>query len=180
MLRGQRAQNAADERGVERGRRGLAADASYGGGGEGGAAGAVVEEVVDVAADGTRGEKLGCDLGVFELWRARRHEAKLNLAGHLEVALHALLFFVDALVEAGVGDADCDLRGQSGEGALVVFVVVVETGMFEVENADDLALVDEGDCELGADFGVGLDVAGIFADVWSEDGFAELGGSADE
>jgi hypothetical protein len=27
----------------------------------------------------------------------------------LEVALHALLFLVDALVEAGVGDADGDL-----------------------------------------------------------------------
>ena len=41
-------------------------------------------------------------------WRmggVRGHEAELDLAGHVEVALHALFFFVDALVEAGIGDA---------------------------------------------------------------------------
>lgn len=99
----------------------------------------------------------------------------MDLTSHLEVALHALLFFVDALVETCVGDADGYLRGQSGECALVILVVVVDSSVFEIEDADDLALVDERDGEFGADFGVGLDVAGIFADVGGEDRFAELG-----
>ena len=108
------------------------------------------------------------------------HESELDLASHLEVALHALLLLVDALIEAGVGDADGDLRGEGTEGALVVLVVVVDAGVLEVEDADDFALVDEGDGKLGADLGVGFDVAGVFADVGGEDGLAQLGGGADE
>jgi len=108
------------------------------------------------------------------------HESELDLASHLEVALHALLLLVDALIEAGVGDADGDLRGEGAEGALVVLVVVVDAGVLEVEDADDFALVDEGDGKLGADLGVGFDVAGVFADVGGEDGLAQLGGGADE
>src|SRR5437879_4392954 len=70
--------------------------------------------------------------------------------------------------------------GEGGEGALVVFVEVVDAGVFEVEDADDVALVDEGDGELGAGLGVLGDVAGVFAGVGDEDGFAELGGGADD
>ena len=113
MLRGEGAEDAADECGVERGGRGFAADISDG---DGGAAGTVVEVVEDVASDGAGGDELGGDFGALELGRARGHEAELDLAGHLEVALHALLFFVDALVEAGVGDADGDLRGRGWRG----------------------------------------------------------------
>ena len=69
----------------------------------------------------------------------RRQEAQLHRAGHVEVALHALLFVVDALVEACVGDGDGDLRGEGGEGLEVVFVVVVDAGVFQVDDANDLA-----------------------------------------
>ena len=144
------------------------------------AARAVVEVVVDVSADGARGDELRGDLGALEFGRTRGHEAELDLAGHLEVALHALFFLVDALVEPRVGDADGDLRAEGGERALVVIVVVVDAGVFEVEHADDFAFVDQRDGEFGANLGVGLDVAGIFADVGSEDGLAQLGGGADE
>ena len=75
---------------------------------------------------------------------------------------------MDAAVEAGVGDADGDLRGEGGEGALVVFVVVVDAGVLEVEDADDLALVDEGNGELGADLGVRFNIAGALAGVRRE------------
>ena len=177
MLGRERAEDAADECGVEGGWCGLAADVAYG---QTGATGAVVEVVVDVAADGAGGNEGGGDLGAFEYRRPGWHETELNFAGHLEVALHALLFFVNALVEAGVGDADGDLCGQRGEGALVILVVVVDASVFEIEDADDLALVDERDSEFGADFGVGFDVARIFADVGGEDGFAKLGRGADE
>ncbi len=79
---------------------------------------------------------------------------------------------MDALVEAGVGDGDGDLRGEGGEGALVVVVVVVDAGVLEVDDADDVALVDERDGELGAGFGIFGDVARVFADVGGEDGRA--------
>src|SRR5882757_8605352 len=177
MLWGEGSEDAADERGVEGCGSGFAADISDG---EGGAAGTVVEVVVDIASDGTGGDELGGDFGALELRWTGGHEAELDLAGHLEVALHALLFLVDALVEARVGDADGDLRGEGGEGALVIVVVVVDAGVFEVEDADDLAFIDEGNGELGADFGVGFDVARVFADVGSENRFAELGGGADK
>ena len=115
---------------------------------------AVVEEVVEVAADGTGGVEADGDLRVGGVGGGGGHEAELHLAGHVEVALHALFFFVDALVETGVDDGDGDLGGEGGEGAEVVFVVVVDAGVFEVDDADDAALVDEGDGELGAGFGV--------------------------
>jgi len=102
------------------------------------------------------------------------------LSGHVEVALHALLFLVDALVETSVGDTDGDLRGERGEGALVVFVVVVDAGVFEVDDADDLALVDERDGELRAHFGVRFDVAWVFADIGGENRLAELSSGADK
>src|SRR5271167_4376108 len=100
MLWRERAQDAADECGVECSGCCLAADVSDG---EGYAAGAVVEVVVDVAPDGTCGNELGGDLGALEFRGTRRHEAQLDLAGHLEVALHALFFLVDALIEPRVG-----------------------------------------------------------------------------
>ena len=54
MLRRERAQDAADQGGVERCGRGLSADVAEG---YGDAAGAVVEEVVDVSADGAGGDR---------------------------------------------------------------------------------------------------------------------------
>ena len=62
----------------------------------------------------------------------------------------------------------------------MVIVVVIDAGVFEVEHTDDFAFVDQRDGEFGANFGVGLDVAGVLADVGSEDGLAQLGGGADE
>ncbi len=66
---------------------------------------------------------------------------------------------MDALVEARVRDGDGDLRGQRGESALVVLVVVVDASVLEVDHADDLAFVDERDGQLGASLRVGRDVA---------------------
>ncbi len=177
MLRGERAEDAADESGVESGGRGFATDVSDG---QGGPADAIVEVVVDVASYGAGGDKFGGNLDTLEFGWTRGHETELDLASHLEVALHALFLFVDSLVEAGVGDADGDLRGERGQRSLMVLVVVVDAGVFEIEDADDLAFVDEGDGKFGADFGVGFDVAGVFADVGGEDGLAKLCCGADE
>src|ERR1700723_2096775 len=103
MAAGERWKYSVGERGVECGGGCFAADVADG---EGGAAGAVVEVVVDVASNGSGGDELGCNLCAFELRRARGHEPELDLAGHLKIALHALLFLVNTLIETGVGDAE--------------------------------------------------------------------------
>jgi hypothetical protein len=207
MARGEGTQEAGDERGVEGGGGGLAGDVAEreqdagGGAGDVGAGGwgrvelgagadaiaeggvklgAVVEEVIDVAADGAGGVEADGDLGVGGGGGIGRHEAELDLARHFQVALHALFFLVNALVEARVGDGDGDLRGEGGEGAEMVFVVVVDAGVFEVDDADDAAFIDEGDGELGAGFRVFGDVARVLADIRGEDGAAVFGCGADE
>jgi hypothetical protein len=91
----------------------------------------------------------------------------------------ALLLLGDALVEARVLDGDGDLRGERGDGALVVFVEVVGAGVFDIEHADDLALVDQRHGHLGARLGVDHVIARIFADVADQHG-AALGAAADE
>ncbi len=60
----------------------------------------------------------------------------------------------DGLVEAGVFDGDGDLRGERGEHALVLFIEEVGARVFEVENADDAALVEERHDQLGARLGI--------------------------
>jgi len=181
MPGGERAEDAADERRIKGGWSGLSADISDRDGEAAGVfGGAVVEEVVDVAADGAGGKEAGGDLGVGRLGWGGWKKSQLDLARHFEVALHALFLFVNALVEAGVGDGDGDLRGEGGEGALVVVVEVADAGVLEVDDADDVALVDEGDGQLGAGFGVFGDVAGIFADIRGENRGSLGGGGADE
>ncbi len=52
--------------------------------------------------------------------------------------------------------------------------------MLEIDDADDVALVDQRDGKLGAGLGVLRDVARVFADVGGEYGRALRGGGADE
>ena len=66
------------------------------------------------------------------------------------------------------------------QGAHVVFVVVVHARVFEVDDSDDFALVDERNGEFGTGLGVLGDVAWILADVWREDGLALLGCGSDD
>jgi hypothetical protein len=84
LLRGGGAHDAADQRGEERGGRGLAADVAEH---DRGAVRPVVEEVVKVAADGARGQKAHGHLGVGMRGRLGGEQAKLHLAGHGDVFL---------------------------------------------------------------------------------------------
>ena len=82
--------------------------------------GAVVDEVVEVAADGAGGEKADRHVGVGVRGRVGREQAELHLAGHGDVALQLALLAANGLVEARVFDGDGDLRGERGEHALVL------------------------------------------------------------
>ena len=103
------------------------------------------------------GEKAGGKLGVLVLRLQRGQQAQLHLARHGEVVLQALLLLGDALVEPGVFDGDGDLRGERGDGALVVFVEVVGAGVLDIEHADDFAFVDERHGHLRARLGIDHD-----------------------
>ena len=161
------AHDAADERGEERGRRGLAADVAED---DGGAVGAVVEEVVEIAADGARGKKADGHVRVGVRGSLGWQQAELHLAGHGDVLLKLALLAVHGLVEARILDGDGDLRAEGGEHALVLFIEEAGAGVFEIEHADDAALVEERDDELGASLGIHRQVARIFVDVGNIDG----------
>ena len=68
----------------------------------------------------------------------------MDLARHGEILLHPLFLKGHSLVEPRILDGYGDLRGQRDERALMVFIEVVDPGMFEVEHADDGALVNSG------------------------------------
>ena len=164
---GRGAHDAADQRGEQRRRRGLAADVAQH---DGGLVGTVVEKVVEVAADGARGQKAHGHLGV---WHARaasvRQQAQLHLARHGDVALQLPLLARDRLVEARVLNGDGHLRGQRGQHALVLFVEEAGARVLQVEHADDAALVEERHDQLGAGLGIHGQVARVLAHVGNID-----------
>ncbi len=96
-------------------------------------------------------------------------QAQLHLARHGDIALQLCLLAADGLVEAGVFNADGDLGGEGGQYALMLFMEEAGAGVFEVQNADDAALVKERDDQLGAGFGVDGEVARVVADIGNID-----------
>src|SRR5258708_27324766 len=111
MLRSERAENSAYQCRVECSRRRLPADVSYG---KSRSAWTVVQEIVDIAPDRAGCKKLRRDLCAFKLGWPGGHQAKLDLSRHLQIALHALLLLVDALVQPRIGNRDGDLRRKRG------------------------------------------------------------------
>jgi len=73
--RGGGAHDAADQGGEQGGGSGFAADVAED---DGGAVGAVVEEVVEVAADGAGGQEVDGHLRVGMRWRGGREQAELD------------------------------------------------------------------------------------------------------
>ncbi len=128
----------------------------------------IVQKVVQVAADRARRPKAARDLGIRRRRRHRRQQPQLHLPCHLQIALHPLLFLVDALVQIGIRNRDGDLRGQRGQRALVILVVVVHPRVFQVDDADHLALIDQRSRQLGARLRVLNQVARLPAHIRSQ------------
>src|SRR6185437_1695249 len=102
----------------------------------------VVDEVVDVTADGARGQKGGGNLRVTQARRRSGQQPQLHLARHREIAFQPLLLVGDTLVEPRVRNGNRYLRRQRRKRGLVLLVVVVDARMLQVHHADDAALVD--------------------------------------
>ena len=131
-----------------------------------------VQKVVEVSADRPRGKKPGGEGGVARPGHSWRQKPQLDLARHREILLHPLFLKRHPLVEPRILDGDGDLRGQRDQRALVVFVEVIDPGMFEVEHADDRALVNERHHHLRAGLRIDHEVARILAHIPDMDEFA--------
>ena len=94
-----------------------------------------------------------------------RQQAKLQFARQRQIALQSPFLALDLFIQAGVFDGNCNLRGQRGHGALVIFGEESAPRVLQIEHANYFVLVDERNGQLRARFGIGLDVARIFADV---------------
>src|SRR4051812_2468435 len=97
-----RTQDSADERGVDGCGSAFAADVPDGDADE--SAAAVGNEVVEIAADCSRGDELGGELGVLQRGTGLRKEAVLEFAGEGQVLLESAFLLGDALVESCVLD----------------------------------------------------------------------------
>jgi hypothetical protein len=166
LLDGGGAHDAADQGGEEGGRGGFAADVAED---DGGAVGAVVDEVVEVAADGAGGKKADGHLGMGMLG-AVGAAGGAGPRGPWRCRAPVGLLAADGLVEAGIFNGDGDLRGEGGEHALVLFIEEAGAGVLEVEDADDAALVKEGHDQLGAGLRVHGQIARVLADIGDIDG----------
>ena len=118
------------------------------------------------------------DLEPLDFRRAGGHEDALQLARGFEVLFHAALAQRQFLVEARVFDRAGDLRREQRERAHVVVGEEADAVAFEVDYADHAVLRDERHGDLGADIGVGGDVARVLGGFVNADGFARLGGGA--
>ncbi len=86
----------------------------------------------------------------------------------------------DAGVEAGVLNGLRNARGGEGEQMQVLGAEVVGLLAFDVHDADEAIFCDEGNGELGADFGVGGEVIRIHGDIVEQDGLASARHLADD
>ncbi len=168
---------AAHQAAVERRGGAFAADIAHG---DDGLAAALLEDIVDVAGDFARGAQAdgGVEAGDFGLGVGE--EDALQFARRFEIFLHAALALRELGVEARVFDGAGDLRRKQGEGAHVIVAEVADAVAFEIHHADHAVLHDQRHGDLGADIGVGGDVARIFVGVVDADDFARFGGGAGE
>ena len=122
-------------------------------------------EIVKIAADGARRHELRRDIQMGEFGMGLRQKPSLQFARERKITLQPAFLALDFFVEARVFQCDRNLRGQCRHGALVVLGEESAAGVLEIEHADNFVFVDQRNGQLGACFGVGLDVARILVDI---------------
>src|SRR5579862_3334868 len=138
--RSMRADDAAHERGVNGGGSTLAADISDD---EPEPRHRVGNEIVEIAADGTGGNKFGGHVEMRQFGIRLGEQAALQLASQRQIALQAALLPFDLFVQARIFERNGNLRRQRRHGSLMFFGKESAARMLEVEHAYDLAFVDE-------------------------------------
>ena len=155
-------QNAADQSRINRSRRAFAADVPDH---HSQARLRVIDEVVQVAADGARGHELGRNFQVRELGQRVRQQTKLQFARQRQVAFQTLFLTGDLFIEPGIFDGDRHLRGQRRDRAFVVVGKKSAPGMFQIQHSNDFVFVNQGHGQFRAGFRIQQDISRIFVDV---------------
>src|SRR5208283_760757 len=141
---------------------------------------AVAQEFVEVAANFACREVTSGNVKAVIAGGHGTKQRALDALGGLEVALEAGFVFGNLLVEACVFQRDGEIRGEDGKGLNVFLGKVVELRTFQIEDADDFALVQHGNRELRAGLGIHEEVAFVGGDVGNEHRFTQGCGSAND
>ena len=149
-------QNTADECGINGRRRAFAADIADR---DPQPRQRIGNEVVEIAADGAGGKKLGLNFEMLHLGKRMRQQAKLQFARQCQIVFQPLLLPRDVLVEARVFNGNRHLRRERGQGALVILGEITAAGVLQIEDSDDLLLIDQRDRQLRARLRIHRDVA---------------------
>ena len=131
--------NAADERGIDGSRRAFAADVANR---NPEARQRIGNKVVEIAANGSRRNKLRLDVEMRHLRKRMRQQTKLEFARQREIAFQPPFLPRNLLIQARVFDGDRKLRRQCGQGSLVIFSEVTAAGMLQIEYSNYFLLVD--------------------------------------
>src|SRR5258708_4457997 len=165
----------ADQGGVERGGRAFSADVPQH---DTGARRPVAEKIIHIAADGVRGVESGRDLRAWHTRTTGRQKMMLYFARHRQITLHALLFFGQAFIEAGIFNRGGDLGAERADDADVVLGEVSAACMLQVQHTDHFILVDERDHQLRPGLRIQVDVTRIFAYIRDHDRLTLLRGGS--
>src|ERR1019366_122811 len=131
-------------------------------------------EVVEIAADGAGGKKLGLNFEMLHLGTRMRQQAKLQFARQCQIVFQPLLLPRDVLVEARVFNGNRHLRRERGQGTLVILGEITAAGVLQIEDSDDLLLIDQRDRQLRARLRIHSDVALTLGHVRHQDPFLGL------
>ena len=135
-----------------------------------------MDEVVQVAADGARRNKLRADFEIRNLRLGMRQQPELQFARQRQIALQTLLLPGNLLVQPRVLDRNRNLRRQRGQRALVIFGEISAARMLQIEHADHFFLVDQRHRQFRARLRIQQDVARILAHIRNQHRFLALRG----
>ena len=107
-------------------------------------------------------------------------QGALHALRGLQLALHAGFVARNLFVEARIFERHSQLRGQDGERLHMVLGEIVQLRAFEIEHADDAALVNHGNGQFRARLRIEHDVARLLGHVGNAHGLAGSGGGADD
>ena len=110
----------------------------------------IAQKLIEIAADFARREIPGGHIQPVVFRRHRTQKCALDSLGRLQVAFKPCFVPCQLLVKPRVLQRDGEIGGQDGKRLHVVIREVVQLRTFQVQHADDLALVHHRNCQFRA------------------------------
>ncbi len=107
-----------------------------------------------------------------------RQQAKLKFARQRQIAFQPLLLPGNLLVQARVFNCDRKLRGERGQGPLVILGEIAAACVLQIEDADYSFLVDQRNRQFRARLRIHRDVAVTLGNIRHQDCFLGLRGKS--